>query len=251
MRGQSRKPTRRRPTFGSTATRQGGVAFRDRDRAARTCAKTCIAESLILLTAPMRGEPVAVTSAMTAGMGDGEVSVDERLGAERRMRRRQSRKKMSTRRDCLRLRRRRTRRREPMREHGGGINAARASGTRAAHSRTRSARRWRAPRRTTPDAGEPARWRSTRGGPPRPARRGRGTAGAMARSRAPSLCEAAPRAVSAEVGKPWAYLCRDLATRRCAAPRAVVRLDERYRRPELHERLSSIVGLTAEAVTLF
>jgi hypothetical protein len=48
---------------------------------------------LILLTAPMRGEPVAVTSAMTAGMGDGEVSVGERLGAERRMRRRQSRKK--------------------------------------------------------------------------------------------------------------------------------------------------------------
>jgi len=93
VRGQSRKPTRRRPTFGSTATRQGGVAFRDRDRAARTCAKTCIAESLILLTAPMRGEPVAVTSAMTAGMGDGEVSVGERLGAERRMRRRQSRKK--------------------------------------------------------------------------------------------------------------------------------------------------------------
>ena len=152
MRGQSRKPTRRRPTFGSTATRQGGVAFRDRDRAARTCAKTCIAESLILLTAPMRGEPVAVTSAMTAGMGDGEVSVGERLGAERRMRRRQSRKKMSTRRDCPRLRRRRP------------LVASRCA--RAAVASTRRVRVGRArptperdppvagvaPRRTTPDA---------------------------------------------------------------------------------------------------
>jgi len=136
------KPMRFGSRRSAQRLRRRGVAFRDRARA-RTCAKTCIAESLILLTAPMRGEPVAVTSAMTAGMGDGEVSVGERLGAERRMRRRQSRKKMSTRRDCPRLRRRRTRRREPMRAHGGGINAARASGTRASHSRTRSARRRR------------------------------------------------------------------------------------------------------------
>lgn len=90
----------------------------------------------------MRGEPVAVTSAITARMGDGEVSVGERLGAERRMRRRQSRKNESTRRD-VRVTSPTAARREPMRARGGRIDAARASGTRASHSRTRLARRRR------------------------------------------------------------------------------------------------------------
>jgi hypothetical protein len=97
---------------------------------------------LILLTAPMRGEPAAVTSAMTAGMGGRGGQRRPNAGVRRRMRRRQSRKNESTRRD-VRVTSPTAARREPMRARGGRIDAARSSGTRASHSRTRLARRRR------------------------------------------------------------------------------------------------------------